>query len=87
MKEIKDAIAKKKAVIGKNEVMKALKKGTLKEIILSSNCPENTVKDINHYKQISNIKVKSYKGTAKELGVFCGKPFSIAVMGIKGKSK
>ena len=85
MKEIKDAIANKTAVIGKREVLKALKNGKIKEVILSSNCPDELVKDINHLAQISNTETKKYNGTSKELGVFCGKPFPIAIMGIKGK--
>ena len=39
-------------------------------------------KDLENYTKISGIKLESFDGTAKQLGTFCGKPFSIASLAI-----
>jgi len=56
-------------------------------IVLAVNCPEDVKKDIKRYATMSKIEVKDYDGTAKQLGIFCGKPFPIATLSIKGESK
>jgi len=85
MKEIKDALENKKTVIGTKEVLKSIRNGKIEKIFLASNCPEEIQKDIKHYAQLSNIEIVKFDGTGKQLGVFCGKPFPIAVLGIRGK--
>jgi elongator complex protein 3 len=40
-------------------------------------------KDIDYYSKLTGIKFENFDGTAKQLGIFCGKPFSIAVLAIK----
>ncbi len=82
-KELKEALAKKQVTIGSRGVIKKLKTGDLKMVFVANNCPERTKKDINHYASLSNVKIEEYNGTGKQLGTFCGKPFSIAVIAIK----
>jgi len=83
MKEIKDALKSKKLVIGTRVVMKGLKKGSLETVLFASNCPENIRKDLNHYADISKIKVNEFKGDSLKLGEICGKPFTILMVGVK----
>ncbi len=79
---IKSALAENTAVIGANSVKKMLRAGKLKLVALASNCPENLKNDIMQYAKISSVKTEVLDITGKELGIFCGKPFSIAVIGI-----
>ncbi|MFQ6009676.1 MAG: 50S ribosomal protein L30e [Candidatus Aenigmatarchaeota archaeon] len=85
--EIKTAIANKKVIIGTKEVVKALKGGNVKKVIIASNVPGNTVRDLEHYQKVSGIEMEKFKGTGKQLGISCGKPFGIAVMAIRGGKK
>ncbi|MBL7160097.1 MAG: 50S ribosomal protein L30e [Candidatus Aenigmarchaeota archaeon] len=81
--ELKTAIEKNKVIIGNREAVKSLKIGKVKFIVLASNCPEEMKKDIEHYSKISKTELHVFGGTGKQLGVFCGKPFAIAILAVK----
>jgi len=81
--ELKVALENKNVVIGTNETIKKIKNENLKFIVISKNCPEETKKDLKHYDKLSKIDIQEFEGTSKDLGIFCGKPFSIAVIGVK----
>jgi len=81
--ELRNALNENKVIIGSKQTIKNLRLKNVKLIILASNCPENIKKDIDYYSKQTGIKVDKFNGTAKQLGVFCGKPFSIAVLAIK----
>lgn len=81
--ELRNALNDNKVIIGSKQTIKNLRLKNVKLIILASNCPENIKKDIDYYSKQTGIKVDKFNGTAKQLGVFCGKPFSIAVLAIK----
>lgn len=82
--ELKKALSENRVIIGSRQVLKKLKMGKLKLIVIASNCPENIRKDIEYYAKLSNTKLEIFDGTERELGVFCGKPFPIATVGIEG---
>ncbi|MFH1229363.1 MAG: 50S ribosomal protein L30e [Candidatus Aenigmatarchaeota archaeon] len=81
--ELRNAIKEKSIVIGNKQTIKNLKTKSVKSVFIASNCPQNMKKDIEYYSKISGIKCEAFEGTAKQLGVLCGKPFSIAVLAIK----
>ncbi len=81
--EIKKAIAENKLVIGSREVLKKLKLGKPKLIVIASNCPESLKKDIEYYSKLAGVELKVFEGTERDLGVFCGKPFPIAAIAIE----
>jgi len=83
--QLKDALSKRNVIIGSKRTIKYLRLGNVKLIILAKNCPKNIRKDIEHYAKISKLKVEEFNGTAKQLGVFCGKPFPIATLAIKSE--
>jgi large subunit ribosomal protein L30e len=85
MKELKNALKENKVIFGSKRTIKYLKLGNVKLIILANNCPENVKKDIEYYTKLSGIKTENFDGTAKQLGVFCGKPFAIASLAIVSK--
>jgi len=82
--EIRKGIKENKIIFGYKKVIKALKQSNLKLVILASNVPENIRKDIEYNSKLSGVKLKVSKKTNKDLGVLCGKPFSVSVLGIKG---
>lgn len=81
--DLRNALNDKKVIIGSKQSVKHLKLKNVKLVMLASNCPDNIKKDIDYYSKLTGIKVEIFNGTGKQLGVFCGKPFSIAVIAIK----
>ena len=82
MKELRDALKQNKVVFGSKSAIKYLKLGNAKLIVVASNCPEDIKNNLEKYAKLSGLKIKNFDGTAKQLGVFCGKPFSIASLAI-----
>jgi len=80
--EIKKLIKEKDLVIGVERTIKNLKLGKVEKIIISSNCAENTVDDLNHYAGMSKTETIKVNYPNAELGVICKKPFSISVLSI-----
>lgn len=81
--EIKDAAKEKRLVIGSRTVFKGLKKGNLKNVIYSSNCPDAVKEDLKYYTKVSGVKIEEFKGNSDKLGETCKKPFNILILGIK----
>ncbi|MFC1800967.1 ribosomal L7Ae/L30e/S12e/Gadd45 family protein [Nanoarchaeota archaeon] len=81
-KLLKEAVKEKKLVIGTEQVMKLLKKGKLKKVYLSSNCPEEVVSEVEHYSKLTGVTVVRLERPNKDLGTFCKKPFSVSVLGL-----
>ena len=81
--QIKEAIASNNAIIGTRRVLKTMRTGEVSSVVIAKNCPDNVKKDVMHYSKVGGIEVNEYNGTGKDLGTFCGKPFSIAVLAIK----
>jgi len=87
LKDIRKALEENSAIIGTERVIKGLKRGEIKEVYLASNCPADTANEIKYLAKLSGCKVSRLKKTNEELGVFCRKPFFIAVIGIKKEAK
>jgi len=67
-----------KVSIGFKETVKTLKKGQVKLVIVSKNCPPNSMKEIRKHK----VPVYTYDGNNAEFGAACGKPFSISTLAV-----
>ncbi len=80
--EIKKLIKAKNLVIGAERTIKNLKLGRVEKVIISSNCAENVVDDINYYAGLSKAETIKIDYPNNELGVICKKPFSISVLSI-----
>jgi len=79
--EIKKASEQGKIVIGARAVLKELRSGNLKTVVISSNCPFS--RDFRKYAELSGTELVEFGGTGKQLGTVCGKPFPISTVGIK----
>lgn len=80
--DIKKNLKTKKLVIGTKQIVKNLKLGKLEKVFLTSNCPENVKKDVEHYSSISGCEVKHLSIPNEELGIICKKQFSISAAGL-----
>ena len=70
-----------KPIIGTERILKNLKTGKLKKILVASNCREQIKKDINYYAKLADVKVIQLDIPNDEVGLVCKKPFSISVLG------
>ena len=80
--EIKKLIKERKVIIGTERAIKGLKLGKVEKVLLSSNCAEKTVEDINYYAGLSSIETVKLGYSNEELGTICKKPFSISVLSV-----
>lgn len=63
-------------MIGTKQTIDAVKGEKAQVVVLSSNCPEKTMNSIK------GVAVINYPGSSVDLGVACGKPFSIAALAV-----
>ncbi len=80
--DIKKMLKEKKVIIGTDRAIKGLKLGKVEKILLSSNCSEKTMEDINYYAGLSSIETVKLGYSNEELGTICKKPFSISVLSV-----
>ncbi|MFW9998870.1 MAG: 50S ribosomal protein L30e [Candidatus Hodarchaeota archaeon] len=74
-----------KIVYGKNQVLKRLKReNPFKMLIVSYNCPEELMNQLNYYNSLlkDQIFIYKYKGSSWDLGLACAKPYMISIIGI-----
>lgn len=80
--EIKKLIRAKDLIIGTKRTIKNLKLGKIEKVIISSNCAENIVNDLNYYADLGKAETIKVSYPNDELGIICKKPFSISVLSI-----
>lgn len=80
--EIRKSLTSKKLVIGKDEVLKNIRKGLIGKVYLASNCPADLLKDLTHYSQLSGFELLHTQVANDDLGAVCKKPYAIAVLGL-----
>jgi len=86
-KLIKEKFKQNKVIIGYKTVIKSLKTSRPELIVLAANIPDDKKKMIELNAKISKIQVKEYPKDSVDLGLLCGKPFSISVLAIKRGKK
>jgi len=85
VEQLRDAVASKTALLGTRSVLRAIRTGSVKSIIIASNCPAPVTADIQKCAGMAGIAVERFDGTGKQLGTLCGKPFAIAAAAMREK--
>ncbi len=75
-KVLRSVLSTGKVVIGTKQTIDAVKSEKAQVVVLSSNCPEKTMN------LMKGVAVINYPGSSVDLGVACGKPFSIAALAV-----
>lgn len=75
-KSLRSAISTGKVLIGARQTIDAVKSGKAKMVVLAQNCP-NSIRS-----QIAGVAVLKYPGQGVDLGIACGKPFSINTLAV-----
>jgi len=82
-KAIATTVRTGKVFFGAKNTIKTAKIGKAKLIIVAANCPRSIREDIEHYCKLSNIPIVIYNGTSTDLGMACGKPFTVSALTIR----
>ena len=77
-KSLRLAIDTGKVSVGANQSSKAITSGSAKLVILSSNCPKETVAVAKN----GDTPVYSFSENNAVLGAACGKPFPVSIIAI-----
>jgi len=80
--EIKNALKSGKVVLGTKQTLKLLKLGKLKVVVMAKTAPPDVVSDVNYYAKLSNVPVLIFSGNSYDLGLLCGKPFPVTLLGV-----
>jgi ribosomal protein L30E len=83
MQDFKKALTDNTLVIGLDRTMKRIKQGDVKKVYVTSNCPEDTKGDVDHYAKLFSIPVVGLDENNEEFGALCKKPFSISIASIQ----
>jgi len=83
MINLKNEIERGNVVLGKKQVLKGIKSDSFKNIIIASNCPVDLKEQVEHYSKIGNVSIEKSESTGKQLGISCGKPFGVSVIGVR----
>lgn len=75
-KVLRNVLSTGKVVIGSRQTTDAVKNGKAQVVVVSSNCFEKTMNEVK------GVPVINYPGTNVDLGVACGKLFSIAALAV-----
>ncbi|MBI2151929.1 ribosomal L7Ae/L30e/S12e/Gadd45 family protein [Candidatus Woesearchaeota archaeon] len=82
LKLLKEKSQTGKALLGKEEVLRGLRKGLIKKVFLSSNCQREIKSDVLHFSKLAGAVVVELSLNNEELGVLCKKSYFISVAGI-----
>ena len=78
-KALKTAVTTGKVLFGYEQTMKAVSTKSAKLIIISQNCPNEHLTQLEKQKDIPFYR---FSGTNIELGSACGKPFSVSMLSV-----
>ena len=75
--------------LGSKVAIRELRRGRAQMAILSSNCPSESMEEIDNYGKLSSVPVLHHQKDSRDLGILCGKPFPVSTLVISdpGDSK
>eukprot|EP00850_Spirogloea_muscicola_P000348 SM000001S04750 [mRNA] locus=s1:2070772:2072151:+ [translate_table: standard] len=71
-----------KFTLGYKTVLKSLRSGKSKLVIICSNCPPLRKSEVEYYAMLSKTGVHHYTGNNVDLGTACGKYFRVSAISI-----
>lgn len=77
---LKSVMEKGKVTIGLRKTKKMLIEGKAKMVVVAKNCPDR--EEIEKIAKEKNIPIFEFSGKGIELGLVCGKPFSISTFAV-----
>ena len=87
--DIRLAVDSGKVALGVNRASHSILSKEARMLVIASKNKGDRMGDMMHLAKLSNIRVHVLEGTSMDLGVVCGKPYSVSVLSIidPGNSK
>ena len=83
IEQVQSAVKADNVVIGYKKSSEYIKNNSPKMVVIAANIEDKKRRELEHDARLSGIKIETFEGSSKELGVICGKPFPISVLVIK----
>jgi len=80
MDKLKQALKEKNITFGTKATLRKLHQGEVKEVLISSNCPEEAREEIKHNAKLAGATVDELDIPDSEIGMICKKRFSVSVL-------
>jgi large subunit ribosomal protein L30e len=77
------AVKEGKAVLGYNESLELVRNGTPSMAVVANNAPEARMAELSHDAKLSGVRLETFDGDSRELGLICGKPFPVLLLAIR----
>ncbi len=81
-RDIRLAVDTGKVALGYREVERSISSAEAKAVVIAEKGEKSRINDIKHMCNIAGIKVIKYNDGSLELGMVCGKPYSVNALAI-----
>ena len=86
-KLVREKTKEGKVLLGYKNVIKSLKSDKPELVVIANNIQDDKKKMIDLNAKISKVPVKEYQKDNVNLGLLCGKPFSVSALVVKRDKK
>ena len=80
---LKSTVKSGRVFYGEKEALSAILLGRAVAVIIADNCLRTTREEIEKQAGFSSIPILPFKGTSRDLGTACKKPFGISVLAVR----
>jgi len=80
---LKSAVKSGRIFFGAKEALSAIRLGRVVAVVVADSCPHDVRGEIEKQSSFSSIPVFSFKGTGRDLGIMCRKPFGISTLVVR----
>jgi large subunit ribosomal protein L30e len=80
---LKSAVKSGRVFYGEKEALSAILLGRAVAVVIADNCPPATRNEIEKQSGFSSIPILNFKGTSRDLGTACRKPFGVSVLAVR----
>jgi large subunit ribosomal protein L30e len=81
-RDIRLAVDTGKVALGYREVVKSISGSEAKAVVVASKGKKSMIEDIMHMCNVAGIRVIKFDEGSMELGIICGKPYSVNAIAI-----
>ncbi|MGB9732791.1 MAG: 50S ribosomal protein L30e [Candidatus Micrarchaeia archaeon] len=81
-RDIRLAVDTGKVALGYREVVKSISSSEAKAVVVAARGKKSMVDDIVHMCNVAGIKVIKFSEGSMELGLICGKPYSVNALAV-----
>jgi len=80
---IQSVVKSGRAFYGAEQAINAARFGRAVALIVANDCPQEIRKDVEQYEVLSGIPIFQFRGSSRDLGGACRKPFRVSVLAVR----